>query len=143
MIGARMTGLRRRVLAGRRCALFVRCLMTLYVVSLATPLPLATSVERSQVGGFVLELCTGDGAQSAMIGATTRPPGDGHGGHRSDHDCPACGLGCVSKSPCGGGLVVAVAMPDVAQVSMAPAPSSFQLATARAPLPPRGPPTLS
>lgn len=143
MIAACRAALRRGVLVTRPTALLVRCLIALYVISLAAPLP-AVAITAAPQGELVLELCTGDGARTISLGGANRPSDDGGSGHRADHDCHACSLGCFGKGPLGGsGIIVAVPAPEAARGAPHPTPMPFLGATASVPLPPRGPPTLS
>ncbi|MFO1050028.1 MAG: hypothetical protein U1E52_19275 [Geminicoccaceae bacterium] len=128
----------------RPTGLLVRCLIALYIASLATPLPAAAIAVAPRDGGLVLELCTGDGPRTVSLDGTTRPADDGGSGHRADHDCHACSLGCIGKGPLGGsGIIVAVPAPQAAQAALPSTHVPFLGDTACAPPPPRGPPTLS
>jgi hypothetical protein len=122
----------------------VLSLLALYVLALIVPIVEATAARAALADATFVELCTGDGIRRITL--------DGHGqlvehapvGQHAGHDCTSCLTGCPNHGLCGGFQLALVP----AWSSLAPVHGGAEAAVAAgpaalAPLPARGPPTLS
>lgn len=128
-----------------RFGLFVRCLIGLYLISLAAAAQAAVPVVAREGGGLVLELCTADGVRRVVIDDAGQTSDRHDSGHHAGHDCAGCCIRCPPKALAGRASVALVHLaPSVGHIrDLCGSELRKRRATTRAPLPPRGPPAFS
>ena len=127
-----------------RPAAVLRWVVVLYILSLGAPLLQGLAAQAAVAGTVLVQLCTVGGVKQVAVDQSGQPidhvPSDRHAAHH----CVCCLGGCAKHGPgTGFGLTepfIAIARPALpvrvaSRARIAPA--------AGAPLPARGPPTLS
>ena len=133
-----------RVHLASRPILGVLSLLALYVLALIVPIVEVAAARAALDDATFVELCTGDGIRRITL--------DGHGqpvehipvGQHAGHDCTACLTGCPNHGLCGGFQPALLpAWSSLAPVLRGAEAAVAARPAAHAPLPARGPPTLS
>ena len=123
----------------------IRWLLALYVLALGVPLLEAAVARAALADATLVELCTGDGVRRVALDRHGQPVEHVPTGHHAGYDCTACLTGCAHHGLCGGSPCCAFVL---AWPSLEPAgrhgPAIVAAGpAAHAPLPARGPPTVS
>jgi hypothetical protein len=129
--------------ARRRPLAVFRWLLALYVLALAVPVLEATVARAALDDATLVELCTGDGVRHIALDALGQPIEHVPTGQHAGHDCSACLFGCHHPAPGGNRLAQSHAWPAIAAPPSVAAAKIVARQAAHAPLPARGPPTLS
>ena len=124
--------------------ILVRCLLAAYLISLGVIGQHVAVAATQEAGRSTVEFCTVDGIRHVVVDDAGRPVGHGSNGHQACFDCGACGAGGAAKALCARcAVVVAVRSPREILLLGARERPTRQLALSHAPLPARGPPSVS
>lgn len=130
--------------ARRRLPVVLPWLLALYVLALGTPVFQSLIARAAVAEAVFVELCTGSGIQKIALGAGGDPVEHAPTGQHAGHDCAACFSGCSQHGLCGAPhFTLLKAEPPRALAAPLESDLVATRPAAQAPLPARGPPTLS
>ena len=125
-------------------ATLCRWLLGLYLLALAAPVLQATAAHAAAADAILVELCSAEGVRRIALDPSGQPIQPPLPVQHAGHDCAACATGCGHHGLCmPQSLAFGPAWPTLAPYHFSGPALVAGPPAARAPLPARGPPTLS
>jgi hypothetical protein len=122
----------------------LRWLVALYVLSVCIPVIEAAAARDISPDAAFVDLCTVEGVKRVALNPDGQPIDPTPARHHGGHDCPGCFAGCAQGALCGELRgAVPLAWPRIVEARLPDAALAAPPLAARAPLPARGPPSLS
>ena len=127
-----------------RPAAVLRWVVVLYILSLGAPLLQGLAAQAAVAGTVLVQLCTVGGVKQVAVDQSGQPIDHEPSDHHAAHHCVCCLSGCAKHGAATGfGQSLPFVADRVPEAPVRAASRPRSAPTVGAPLPARGPPTIS